>query len=92
MSGGSAVTLAALGDVEVSLIVAVGDARCSVNDVLDFRHGTVVPLTVAADAPVELLANGVAIATGEIVELDDGMLAVEIRSVRSHTPNGTSGA
>ena len=32
-------------------------------------------------AQVQLLINGVTVATGEIVELDDGMLAIEISSV-----------
>lgn len=92
MSAGRLLTFAALGDVEVSIAVALGNARATVNDVLAFTEGTVVPLAARTDAPVDLLANGVSVATGDIVELDDGTLAVEIREVRSDVkdPAGAS--
>jgi flagellar motor switch protein FliN/FliY len=76
-------TLAALGDVEVSIAVTVGSAHCSVSDVLAFAEGTVVKLGARADAPVDLQVNGVTVASGDIVELADGTLAVEIREVRA---------
>lgn len=83
MSGGGALTLAALGDVQVSITVALGNARRSVGEILAFTEGTIVPLDVRTDSPVELLVNGVVIATGDIVELDGGALAVEIGDVRA---------
>jgi flagellar motor switch protein FliN len=89
---GAAPTLAALGDVEVALTVAVGAARCSVDDVLAFTEGSVISLNASSDSPVELLVNGVAVASGELVELDDGTLAIEVRSVRSRTTEGTNRA
>jgi flagellar motor switch protein FliN/FliY len=74
-------TLAALNDVEVAVTIVVGTARCRVSDVLTFAEGVVVPLGASAQAPVDLLVNGVAIARGEIVELEDGSLAIEVRTV-----------
>ena len=74
-------TLASLGDIEVTVSVSVGRARCSVSEVLAFAEGTIVSLGVGADAPVELMVNGVVVATGDIVELDDGTLAIEVRAV-----------
>jgi len=87
MSAGQMLTLAALGDVEVSVAVALGSTRCRVSDVLAFCEGTVVALAARADAPVDVLVNGVAIASGDIVELDDGTLAVEISEVHSSPEN-----
>lgn len=92
MSSGSSLTLAALSDVEVSITVMLGSARCRVSDVLSFTEGSVVPLGTNADSMVDLLVNGVAVATGDIVELDDGALAIEIREVRAGLADGADSA
>jgi len=78
-------TLASLGDVEVSVAVALGCAQCKVSDVLGFCEGTVIALAARADEPVNVLVNGIAVASGDIVELEDGTLAVEIREVQSRS-------
>jgi flagellar motor switch protein FliN/FliY len=83
MSAGQMLTLASLGDVEVTITVMLGGAHCRVSDVLAFTEGTVVMLGARADAPVDLLVNGIIVASGDIVELDDGALAVEIRDVQA---------
>lgn len=83
MSSGPALTIAALNDVEVYVSVSVGKTRVRVSDVLAFTESTIVALDANANAPVELLVNGVAVAVGEIIELEDGMLAVEICEVLS---------
>jgi flagellar motor switch protein FliN len=83
MSAGHMLTLAALGDVEVSIAVTLGSSRCKVSEVLAFTEGTVVVLGARADAPVDLQVNGITVASGDIVELADGTLAVEIRDVRA---------
>ncbi|MBV8082428.1 MAG: FliM/FliN family flagellar motor switch protein [Candidatus Eremiobacteraeota bacterium] len=85
MSSGPALTLAALNDVEVRVTVTLGDARCRVSDVLAFTEGTIVPLGASARAPVELLVNGIVVAVGDLVEIENGMLAVEITAVRAAT-------
>ena len=43
--------------------------------------GTLVRLDCAADAPVTLMVNGVAVARGDLVVTDDDELAVEISDV-----------
>lgn len=83
MSSGPVLTIAALNDVEVYVSVSVGKTLVRVSDVLAFTEGTIVPLGANTNAPVELLVNGVAVAVGEIIELEDGMLAVEIGEVLS---------
>ena len=81
MNDGTSLALEALGDIEVTVSVALGTARRTIKEVLELREGSVVPLDVSASAQVQLLINGVTVATGEIVELDDGMLAVEVDRV-----------
>ena len=81
VNDGATIALETLGDIEVTVSVAMGTARRTIKEVLELREGSVVPLDVSASAQVQLLINGVTVATGEIVELDDGMLAIEISSV-----------
>jgi flagellar motor switch protein FliN/FliY len=81
MSSGPVLTITALNDVEVCVTVSIGNARVRVSDVLAFAEGTIVPLGANANAPVEMLVNGIAVAVGEIIELEDGMLAIEIGEV-----------
>ncbi len=70
-----------LADVRVSVTAMLGRATVLLGDVVSYGPGTVVPLDVAADAPVPLLVNGVAVASGDLVTLDDGSLALEIHEV-----------
>lgn len=86
MNDGVALTFETLGDIEVTVSVVLGGARRTIRSVLELREGSVVPLDVSSSARVQMLVNGVAIATGEIVELDDGTLAIEIVDVRTHVP------
>jgi flagellar motor switch protein FliN len=74
-------TLDTLADVRVTLTVMLGRATAPIADVLRYAAGTVVPLDVPAEAPAPLLVNGVAVATGDIVAMDDGYLAFEIREL-----------
>lgn len=77
----SRLSMEALGDIRVSVTALVGRATASIDEVLDYAPGTVVPLDARADAPVPLLVNGVAIASGDLVATDDGCLAIEINQI-----------
>ena len=68
----------ALGNISVDLCVALGEARAQISEILSYHPGTVIVLNCKADAPVRLLINGTAVANGQIVEADDGNLAIEI--------------
>lgn len=81
MSAADGLSLDVLGQVEVDVSVLLGTSTVLVRDILAFSPGTVLPLDSRADAPVRVLVNAVPVATGDIVELEDGSLAVEIRSV-----------
>lgn len=83
MSDGPALTLEVLGDIEVTVSVTLGSARRTIKEILALHEDSVLPLNVGATAPVHMLVNGVPVATGEIVELEDGSLAIEIDHVRA---------
>jgi flagellar motor switch protein FliN len=82
--------LIALGDVAVDVCVTLGEAQARVSDILRYASGTVIPLNCKADAPVRLVVNGTAVATGHIVESDEGTLAIEIHDVLRRTLPATA--
>jgi flagellar motor switch/type III secretory pathway protein FliN len=81
LSAGEAPSLEALGEIEVTVCARLGFARVPLATAAMFAQGSVVSLECAADTPVTLLVNGVAIASGELVLTEDGVLAVEIAKV-----------
>ncbi len=60
-----------LRDVPLLVTVELGRARLLVKDVLALRNGSVVELDRQAGAPVDILVNGILIATGEVVVVDE---------------------
>ena len=81
MSDGDALSLEVLGEIEVAVCARLGLARVPLAAAAAFAEGSVVSLDCAAEAPVTLLVNGVAVASGDLVVTDEGVLAVEIRKV-----------
>jgi len=77
----SSLGLEALGDLRVAVTALVGRTTASIGEVLNYAPGTVVPLDAKAEAPVPLLVNGIAVATGDLVSLEDGGLAVQINEI-----------
>ena len=72
-----------LGDVHVAVSARFGLANVPLSVAAAIAEGSVIPLDCPPDAPVTLLVNGVAIARGELVVTDDGILAVEISEVQA---------
>ncbi|MGH2889749.1 MAG: flagellar motor switch protein FliN [Solirubrobacteraceae bacterium] len=60
-----------LSAVPVDLSVEIGRARMSVGETLELREGSVVTLDRMAGEPVDLLVNGILIARGEVVVIDE---------------------
>jgi flagellar motor switch protein FliN/FliY len=58
-------------DVAVTLALEVGRARMSVRDLLQLSPGAVVELDRLAGEPLDVLVNGVRIARGEVVVVND---------------------
>lgn len=77
------ISLDSLAGIEVAVSVVLGHATLTIGDALKLAPGSVVALDARSDALVELLVNGVPLAWGDIVETDEGTLAVEIRETRS---------
>ncbi len=60
-----------LRDVPLRVTVELGRTRLLVKDVLALRNGSVVELDRQAGAPVDVLVNGILIARGEVVVVDE---------------------
>ena len=58
-------------DVSVTLALEVGRAKMSVRDLLQLAPGAVVELDRAAGEPLDVLVNGVRIARGEVVVVNE---------------------
>ena len=60
-----------LRDVPVDITVEVGRAKLTVGETLEWRPGSIVHLDRMAGEPVDLLVNGIPIARGEVVVIDE---------------------
>jgi flagellar motor switch protein FliN/FliY len=69
--GGQEMNLNLILDVAVTLALEVGRARMSVRDLLQLSPGAVVELDRLAGEPLDVLVNGVRIARGEVVVVND---------------------
>lgn len=63
--------IAALQEVELDLRIELGRTELLIEEVLQLREGTVVPLDKLAGDPVDILVNGRLIARGEVLVLND---------------------
>lgn len=58
-------------DVRLPVTVELGRSRLPVREILEFGPGSIVELERAASEPVDLLVNGVLVAHGEVVVIED---------------------
>jgi flagellar motor switch protein FliN/FliY len=70
-SGGPEMNLNLILDVSVTLTLEVGRAKMSVRDLLQLAPGAVVELDRVAGEPLDVLVNGVRIARGEVVVVNE---------------------
>jgi flagellar motor switch protein FliN/FliY len=68
---GDGVGLNALQDVELDLRIELGRTDLLIEEVLQLREGSVVPLNKLAGDPVDILVNGRLVARGEVLVLND---------------------
>ena len=68
---GDGVGLNALEDVELHLRIELGRAELLIEEVLELKEGSVVPLDKLAGDPVDILVNGKLIARGEVLVLNN---------------------
>lgn len=70
------------------VVVEAGRAELTPEEVAALRPGLIVPLTRAVEGPVEIVANAVTVAYGELVDLD-GRAAVRVVSLANEPgPSG----
>jgi flagellar motor switch protein FliN/FliY len=67
----AAAELQRLNDVGLELTVEVGRTRMTLGQALALGPGSVITLDRLADQPVDLLVNGMPVARGEVVVIDD---------------------
>jgi flagellar motor switch protein FliN/FliY len=70
-AGGQEMNLNLILDVSVTLALEVGRARMPVRDLLQLSPGAVVELDRLAGEPLDVLVNGVRIARGEVVVVNE---------------------
>ena len=76
--------VAPVADVELTVALELGRADVALRDVLSLSRGTVIELDKRAGDPVDVVVNGLVVARGEVVVVDD-RFAVRITEVRSET-------
>jgi flagellar motor switch protein FliN/FliY len=64
-------SLELLRDVELDLRIELGRTHMYLEDVLQLRRGSVVPLDKLAGDPVDVYVNGRLVARGEVLVLND---------------------
>ena len=67
--GGANIDL--LMDVKLPVTVELGRNNVQVKDILDFSPGSIVELNRLASEPVDILVNGVLVARGEVVVIEE---------------------
>ena len=72
--------------VPVTVTVSIGQKRLSVAEILDLQPDAIVTLTSKVDDPVDLFIDNRLIAKGELIEPDDGQIAVKIVEIMEREP------
>jgi flagellar motor switch protein FliN/FliY len=70
-ASGGEMNLNLILDVSVTLALEVGRARMSVRDLLQLAPGAIVELDRLASEPLDVLVNGVRVARGEVVVVNE---------------------
>ena len=81
-AGEGELNLDAILDVRLTLTLEVGRARISVRDLLALAPGSVVELDRKAGEPLDMFVNGVLVARGEVVVVNErfGLRLTEVVS------------
>ena len=71
--------------VPVTVTISIGRSRLSVSEILKLRPESIVPLTSRIDDPVDLIIDNKVIAQGELLETEEGLLAIKITEIVEET-------
>lgn len=69
--GGGEVNLDLILDVAVTLSLEVGRTRLAVRELLQLTQGSILELDRLAGEPLDVLVNGIRVARGEVVVVND---------------------
>jgi flagellar motor switch protein FliN/FliY len=80
--GGGEVSLDLILDVGVTVALEVGRTRITVRELLQLTQGSILELDRLAGEPLDVLVNGVRIARGEVVVVNEkfGIRLIEVVS------------
>lgn len=67
--------------VPVTVTVSIGRQRMPVSELLELRAGSVLPLQSRIEDPVDLIVEDKLVAKGELLETEDGGIAVKITEI-----------
>ncbi len=78
--GPEPVGLTRVRDIPLEVTVELGRTRLLIRDILDLSTGSIIELDKIAGEPVDLFANGLLVARGEVIVIDDnfGVRVTEI--------------
>ena len=81
-AGSGEVSLELILDVGVSVALEVGRTRITVRELLQLTQGSILELDRLAGEPLDVLVNGVRVARGEVVVVNDkfGIRLIEVLS------------
>ena len=74
--------LARLQNIQITVSAELGRATIPIQELMQLGEGTVLELNREIDSPVELMAQGVKLASGEVVVVD-GCFAIRITEVEA---------
>ncbi len=77
---GEAGGLGRVRDIPLEVTVELGRTRLLIRDIMDLSAGSIIELDKIAGEPVDLFANGLLVARGEVIVIDDnfGVRVTEI--------------
>lgn len=76
--------LSRVRDIPLEVTVELGRTRLLIRDIMDLSAGSIIELDKIAGEAVDLLANGILVARGEVIVIDDnfGVRVTEIITAR----------
>ena len=84
-AAGAAAPIDRFFDVNITVWAELGRVSMSLGELLKLGEGSVLKLDRPVSAPVDLMAQGVRIARGEVVVVDDSF-AIRIKEITSSRP------
>ena len=72
-------------DVPVTVNISVGRKKLSVAELLELRPETVIALSASLEDPIDLTIDDRVIARGELIETEEGTLAVRVTEIEERS-------